>query len=111
MHRLELIDVIDLCRGYAFVIMTNSLLDKSGMVVSFEASDYTLVFGLNMCGEVWLEVFNSDVLKVIRNDMAGEVVLKKKNFVLLFLKISIPLLDPVLIEVSSHPCLCIVSVI
>jgi hypothetical protein len=44
--------------------MINSLLDKSGMVMGFEASDDTLVLWLDMCSEVWLEVFDSDVLKV-----------------------------------------------
>ena len=81
------------------------------MVVSFEASDYALVFGLNMCSEVRLEVLDSNILKVVRNDMAGEVVLEKKNFALHFLKLSVPLLQPVLIEVSRHPCLRIGSVI
>ena len=97
-------------RGYAFVIVVNSLLNKPGTVVSFEATDYALIFGLDMCGEIWFKILNSNVLKVIRNDMARKVVLKKEDLSSLSLKISIPFLDPVLIQVSGHPCLCIVSV-
>ena len=110
-HGLQLIYVVDFRRSYAFVIAINGSLYGPGAEMSFEASDYALVFGLNMCGEVWLEVFNSNVLKVVGNNMAREVVLEKKNFALCFLKFSIPLLNPVLVEVSSHPCLRIVSVI
>ena len=79
--------------------------------MSFEASDYALVVGLNMCSEIGLEILDTDILKAIRNDMTREVVLKEEDFTSLFSKFSIPLQQPVLIEVSGHPCLCIVLVI
>ena len=79
--------------------------------MSFEAADYSLVFGLDMCSEIWLKVLDLDVLKVVRKDMSWKVVLKQKNSVSFCLKFMIPLLNPLLIKVSCHPCLCIVLVI
>lgn len=81
------------------------------MVMGFEASDDALVLWLDMRGEVWLEVFNSDVLKVGRNNMARKVILKEEYFLILFSKFAIPLLNPVLIELSSHPSLRVISVV
>jgi hypothetical protein len=65
-----LIDVVDVGRGYTLIVAIDSSLDESGTVMSFEASDYALVVRLNMCGEVWLKIHNSNVLKVIGNNMA-----------------------------------------
>jgi hypothetical protein len=110
-HHLQLINVIDLSRCYTLIVTINSMLNESSMIVGFEASDDALVFWLDVHGEVWLEVFNLDVLKVSRNDMAGEVILKEKYFSLLFSKFVIPPLDPLLVELGSHPSLCIISVV
>jgi hypothetical protein len=79
--------------------------------MGFEASDDTLVLWLDMHSGVWLEVFNSDVLKVGRNNMARKVILKEEYFLIIFLKFVIPLLNPVLVELSSHPSLHVISVV
>jgi hypothetical protein len=44
-------------------------LDKSGAVVSFEAADDLLIFGLEMHGEVCFKILNANVLKVFENNM------------------------------------------
>lgn len=93
--------VSDLGGGNSFIIAIDSSLDKSGTIVSFEASDYTLIFGLDMCREVGFEVFDTDVLKVVRNNVAREVVLKKKDLSSPPMKISIPFTDPLLIELVA----------
>ena len=111
LHCLQLVYLIDLCRDYAFIIAIDGSLNEPCVVVGFEAVNYALIFGLYVCGEIWLKVFNSDVLKVIRDNMTREVILKKKNLAFFFLKFMIPLLDPLLIQVSSHPCFCIVLII
>jgi hypothetical protein len=80
-------------------------LDKSGAAMGFEALDDALVLWLDMCGEVWLEVFNLDVLKVGRNNMARKVILKEEYFSILLSKFT------VLIELSSHPSLRIILVV
>jgi len=79
--------------------------------VGFEATNYALVFGLDMRGEVGLKVLDPDILKVVGNDMAREIILKEKNLPSLCLKFSVLLLNPILIEVSGHPCFCVVSII
>ena len=67
--------LIDVCRGYAFIIAIDGLLDEPHMVVGFEAANYALVFGLYMCSEIWLEVLHSDILKVVRNNVARKIIL------------------------------------
>ena len=54
--------------------------------MGFKASDYTLIFWLNMRGEVWFKVFYLNILKVIWNDVSRKIVLKEKNFPVLLLK-------------------------
>jgi hypothetical protein len=76
-HCFELIDLIDLSRGYALIIEIDSLMEELGPVMTFEASDYALVKWLNMGGKIWLEVFNSDILEIRGNNMAREIVLEK----------------------------------
>ena len=110
-HCLELIDVVDISRGYTLVIVTNSLLEELGLVMSFKASNYALVIRLNMCCKICLKVFDSDVLEIGGNNMTREIVLEKQNFPFLHLKFPIPLLNPVLIQLSSHPHICIALVI
>jgi hypothetical protein len=83
--------------GYSFVITINSTLDKPGTVMGFEATDDALIFGLDMRGKVWFKILDPNVLKVVRDNMAREVVLKKKDLSSLFLKVSIPFLNPFLI--------------
>ena len=78
--------------------------------MSFEATDYPLVFGLDVCSDIWLKILDLDVLKVAWGDMSRKVVLKQKNAASFCLKFTVPLLNPLLIKVSCHPCLCIVSV-
>ena len=90
--------------------MINSLLDETG-VVGFEASDDALVFWLDMCSKVWLEVFNLNVLEAIGNNMARKVILKEQYLPFFFLELVIPLLNPVLIDLGSHPSLHIISVV
>lgn len=62
------------------------VLDEPHPLVSFEAADYPLVIWLDMGCEIWLKIYDSDVLKVPRNNVAREVVLKQENFVPLCLK-------------------------
>jgi hypothetical protein len=110
-HCLQLVYLVDVCRGYAFIIAIDGSLDEPRMVVGFEAVNYALVFGLYVCSEIWLEALHSDILKVVRNNVARKIILQKKNLVSLFLKFAILLLDPLLIEVSGHPRFCIVLII
>ena len=91
--------------------MIYSSLDESGLVVSLEASDDTLILWLDMCSKVWLEVFDSNFLKIGRNNVTRKVVLQEEYFLVLCLEFSIPLLNPILIEISGHPGLRITSVI
>ena len=86
-------------------------LDESCSVVSLEAADDALVFWLDMRSKVRLKVFDMDVSKVGRNDMTRKVILQEKYFSVLFLEFSIPLLNPILIEMGGHPRLCIISLI
>ena len=79
--------------------------------MSLEALDDTLILWLDMHTKVWLEVFNLNVLKIGRNNVAGKFVLQEEYFSVLCLEFSIPLLNPILIEMSGHPGLCITSVI
>jgi hypothetical protein len=65
--------------------MIDGLLDKSGMVVVFEALDDALVIWLDVCSEVWLEGYNLDVSEVGRNDMTRKVILKENFFGFLLL--------------------------
>jgi hypothetical protein len=91
--------------------LINCSFDESGMVVGLETSDNALIIGLDMCCEVWLEVVNSNTSETIRNDMPREVVLKEKYLLVPCMDVPILLKNPILIELSSHPCLCIISVI
>jgi hypothetical protein len=79
--------------------------------VSLETPNNTLVFGLDMCSKVWFKVFNSNILKVGRDDMARKVILEEKYFSFFFTKFLISTLKPFLIELDSHPGFCIISVI
>ena len=90
--------------------MIYSLLDELGfkLVVSLKASDDALVFWLDMCGEIQIKFFDMDVLKVGRNNMTRKVILQEMYFSILFLEFSIPLLNPILIEMGGHPGLCII---
>ena len=81
------------------------------MVVGFKASDNTLILWLDMRSEVRLEVFDSDALEIGRDNVAGKVILKKKYVSSFRLKFAIPFLNPILIEMRSHPSLRIVSII
>ena len=78
-HCLQLVYLVDVCRGYAFIIAIDGLLDRLHVVVGFEAANYALVFGLYVCSEIWLEVLHSDILKVVRNNVARKIILQKKN--------------------------------
>ena len=91
--------------------MIYSLLDESGMVVSHEPLDDTLVLWLDMCSKVWLEVFSLNVLKIGRNNVARKVILQEKYFSVLCLEFLIPLLNLILIEMGGHPGFCIVLVV
>ena len=64
--------------------MIDCLLDKTGVVMSFEALNNPLVLWLDMRSKVGLEVFNLDVLEVGRNNVARKVILKEKYFSFLF---------------------------
>lgn len=86
-------------------------LDESRTIVGLEALDDALVLWLDMHGKIWLEVFNLIVLKIGRNNVAGKVVLKEKYLLILGTKLTIPQLNPVLVELSSHPSLCIMLVV
>ena len=55
-YTLKLVNVINFGRCYSLVIVIDSLLDESGLVVGFEAADNPLVFGLNMHSEIWFEI-------------------------------------------------------
>jgi hypothetical protein len=79
--------------------------------VGLEASDDALVFRLDMSSKVGLKVLNPDALKIWWDNVAREIVLKKKDFPLLSLHFLIPPLNPVLIQVCSHPGLCVASII
>ena len=91
--------------------MINSSLDETGTVVGFEASDDVLVFWLDMCSKVWLKVFDSNVLEAMGNNMARKIILKEQYLSFLFLELMILLLNPVLIDLGSHPSLGIISVV
>ena len=77
--------------------------------MGFEATNDSLIFRLDVRGETWFKNFNRDVLKVVRDNVARKVVLKKENLSPQP-KISVPFLDPFLIEVRCHPSFCVVSV-
>ena len=49
--------------------MINSTLDEPGMLMGFEAVDDALIFWLDMCGKILFEIFNSNVPKVVGNNM------------------------------------------
>lgn len=87
----------DIGGRHTFVVAVDRSLDEFSAVVGFEASDDALVFWLDMCGEVRLEVFDADVLKVRRYNVTREIILKEKDFSSLCLKFLIPLLNPILI--------------
>ena len=76
MHRFQNVDIVNLGRGDVAVIPIDGLIHETGSVMSFEASNDTCISWLDMCHEIWCEVFNVDVRKVIRWDMRTEVVLK-----------------------------------
>jgi hypothetical protein len=108
---LELIDIIELGWSYTLIVLIDCSFNESGTVVGFETLDDALIVGLDMCCEVWLKVFNSNTSETIRNDMPGEVVSKEKYLSVPCMDVPIPLKNPILIELSSHPCLCVISVI
>ena len=79
--------------------------------MGFKASYYPLIIWLNMGCEIGLEVLDVDVLKAIGNNMSQEIVLKEDDLASIGLKLLVPLLDPVLIELHGHPHLCIVLIV
>ena len=109
-HCLQLIDLVYLAGGNAFVIAIDCSLDESSTVMSLKAPDDALVIRLDMGSEIWLEVLNSNALKIWRDDMAREVVLQEKYLSVCFLQFPVPLLKPVLIQLRSHPGFCVVLV-
>ena len=54
----------------------NGLLNVACMVVSLKATYDALVLRLDVCGEIGCKILDMNVLKVIRNDMSREVILK-----------------------------------
>jgi hypothetical protein len=79
--------------------------------VALEATDDTLVIGLNMCSEIGCKVLHTDVLEIVRDNMPGEVVLEEKNLSILLSKVVIPLMKKFLIQVGGHPCFGIVTIV
>lgn len=91
--------------------MIDGMLNEQTTIMGFEAFDNALILWLNMCGEVWFEKYDFDILKAIWNGMGREVVLKEKDFMLLLLKLQIPMSQPWLMKSTGHPCLHIVVII
>jgi hypothetical protein len=114
-HCLKLVDLVYLAGGNAFIIAINCSLDELSTVMNLktldDARDDALVIWLDMGSKIWLEVLNSNALKIWRDNMAREVVLQEKYFPVCFLQFLVPLLDPILIQLRGHPHLCIVPVI
>ena len=75
-HCLKLIDFIDFCRSYTFVVSKDCTLNKSGSVMCFKAPDNSLIVGLDVGSEVWLEVFDSNSLEIRWYDVTRKVTLK-----------------------------------
>jgi hypothetical protein len=92
-----LVDLVDIARCDSFVISVNCPLNKTSAVVGFEAPDDPLVIGLDMCSEIWFEIFDADILKTLRDNMTREIVLQKKYLPILFLEFPVLLLNPFLI--------------
>ncbi len=91
--------------------MANCSLNEAGLIVCFKTSDNTFVIWVNIHSQVWLKNFNSNVLKTFRDNMAQKVILKEKNLSFLCLKFTVPLKNLFLVEVGSHPCFCVISII
>jgi hypothetical protein len=77
MHGFELVNIVNFRWGDAQVITIDGTLDISCLIVAFEATDDTLVIGLDMHSEIGCEVLHANVFKIIRDNMPGEVVLKE----------------------------------
>ena len=74
-HCFELVNGVyvgwcDIC-----FVMIDDTVDEFGTVMCLETTDYSLVVGLHMCCEVWGEILDVNVGKVIRNYVPQEVVL------------------------------------
>lgn len=110
-HGLKLVEIINFeCRN-AVIVAIDGTLNKSSAVVSLEAPDYALILWLNMSSEVGLKVLNADVLEVRWDNVAGEVILKEQDLSPNCMELTVSLLNPLLIELCRHPCLCVVAVI
>jgi len=57
--------------------MVDGTLDIFCSIVAFEATNDTLVVGLNMCSEIRCKVLYMNVSEIVRNNMPREVVLEK----------------------------------
>jgi hypothetical protein len=69
LHRIKLIEFVNLGRCGAGVITIDGMLDKFGTVMCFEAPDDPLVLWLNVSSKIWSEVQDFDVLNIIWNNM------------------------------------------
>jgi len=57
--------------------MNDGVIDIFCSIVTFEATDDTLVIGLDMCSEIRCKVLHTNVSEIIRDNMSGEIVLEK----------------------------------
>ena len=57
--------------------MNDGVIDIFCSIVTFEATDDTLVIGLDMCSEIRCKVLHMNVSEIIRDNMSGEIVLEK----------------------------------
>ena len=110
-HCIQLINTVDVLWVNSRIVDTDRSLDELGTIMGFKASYYPLIIWLNMGCEIGPEVLDADVLKAIGNDMSREIVLKEDDLASIGLKLLVPLLDPVLIELRGHPRLRIVSIV
>lgn len=110
-HCLQLIDLVDLARGNAFIIAINGSLDESSSIVSLEALDDALVIWLDVGSEIRCKILDSNAFKIWRDNMAREVVLQEKYLPVCLQQFLIPFLKPVLIQLRGHPGFCVVMVI
>src|SRR5258706_16141518 len=86
-------------------------MNKFCTVMGFEATNNTLVIGVDVCSQVWFKVFDMNICESIWNDVSREIVLQEEDFSSLISELGIPIQQPLLIECSRHPCFCIVSIV
>ena len=62
--------------------------------MTFEAMDDSLIIGLNMSSEIWLEEDHDYVLQIIRNNVTRAVVLQENDSTTFRSKLAVPIFDP-----------------